>query len=49
MTKEIIKKLTKFIKIKVLKKELEFRAPKTHKKHKNNQERHPCLVSVHLQ
>jgi hypothetical protein len=31
MTKGIIKKLIKFIKIKVLTKELEFRAPKTQK------------------
>jgi hypothetical protein len=42
MTKGIIKKLIKFIKIKVLTKELEFRAPKTQKKkHKNDQEWRP--------
>jgi hypothetical protein len=50
MAKGIIKKLIKFIKIKVLTKELEFRAPKTQKKKsENDQEWRPRRVSLHLQ
>jgi hypothetical protein len=41
MTKGIIKKLIKFIKIKVLTKELEFRALKTHKNMKTTKNSAP--------
>ena len=50
MAKGIIKKVSPlFIKIKVLTKELEFKAQKTQEKHKNDQERNPWRVSLRLQ
>jgi hypothetical protein len=45
MTKGIIKKLIKFIKIKVLTKELEFRAPKTQKNMKTTKNVFPGVSS----
>jgi hypothetical protein len=49
MTKGIINKLIKFIKIKVLIKELEFKAPKTKKIAKTTKKRRPRCVSLCLQ
>ena len=43
MTKEIKKKLIKFIKIKTLTKELEFKAPKTLKNMKTTKNGAPCV------